>query len=82
MVTSLVQLLCRLTKLTWFQDEQFTRLVDDARTFLEKGSSGDAHPLPTLHPPWQLLPSVPLRLKFPHLQASCRQMIAARKIVG
>lgn len=40
MVTSLVQLVCRLTKLTWFQDEQFTRLVDDSRTFLEKGSSG------------------------------------------
>ncbi|KAK9853645.1 hypothetical protein WJX84_008704 [Apatococcus fuscideae] len=38
--TSLAQLLCRLTKLNWFQDEQFTRLVDDSRTFLEKGSSG------------------------------------------
>lgn len=39
-VTSLVQLLCRMTKLCWFDDDTFQSIVDDAKTFLEKGSSG------------------------------------------
>jgi len=39
-VTSLVQLLCRMTKLCWFDDDAFHNIVDDAKTFLEKGSTG------------------------------------------
>lgn len=35
-VTSLVQLLCRMTKLCWFDDDAFHSIVDDAKTFLEK----------------------------------------------
>ena len=37
MVTSVVQLLCRTTKLGWFDDHQRT-IVEDAKRFLEKGS--------------------------------------------
>ena len=40
MVTSLVQLLCRTTKLCWFEDDQFSRTVEDAKRLLEKGSQG------------------------------------------
>ena len=40
MLTSLVQLLCRTSKLCWFDDEHFRSIVDDAKTFLEKGTSG------------------------------------------
>lgn len=36
MVTSLVQLLCRMTKLCWFDDDAFRNIVDDAKQFLEK----------------------------------------------
>ena len=39
-VTSLVQLLCRTTKLCWFEDDQFSRTVEDAKRLLEKGSQG------------------------------------------
>lgn len=35
-MTSLVQLLCRMTKLCWFDDDAFHNIVDDAKTFLEK----------------------------------------------
>ncbi|CAL5227709.1 g10719 [Coccomyxa viridis] len=38
--TSLVQLLCRTTKLCWFDDDHFKTIVDDAKTLLAKGSSG------------------------------------------
>ena len=38
--TSLVQLLCRTTKLCWFDDDHFKMIVDDAKTLLAKGSSG------------------------------------------
>ncbi|KAK9818400.1 hypothetical protein WJX72_012091 [[Myrmecia] bisecta] len=38
--TSLVQLLCRMTKLCWFDDDSFRLIVDDAKRFLEKGSTG------------------------------------------
>ena len=40
MVTSLVQLLCRTTKLCWFEDDHFSRTVEDAKRLLEKGSQG------------------------------------------
>lgn len=40
MVTSLVQLLCRTTKICWPDDDQFRSIVDDSKTFLEKGTSG------------------------------------------
>eukprot|EP00803_Ostreobium_quekettii_P004119 evm.model.scf_281.4 EVM.evm.TU.scf_281.4 scf_281:37255-51104(+) len=36
-VTSVVQLLCRTTKVGWFDDQQRT-IVEDARRFLQKGS--------------------------------------------
>jgi hypothetical protein len=39
-ITSLVQLLCRTTKLCWFDDDHFRSLVEDAKSFLAKGSSG------------------------------------------
>uniref|UniRef100_A0A061RU54 Ran-binding protein n=1 Tax=Tetraselmis sp. GSL018 TaxID=582737 RepID=A0A061RU54_9CHLO len=35
--TSIVQLLCRTTKLGWFDDEQHRNTVEDAKCFLEKG---------------------------------------------
>jgi exportin-7 len=38
-VTSLVQLLCRTTKLCWFDDDAFRNIVDDAKQFLEKVSA-------------------------------------------
>ena len=45
-VTSLVQLLCRTTKLCWFDDDAFRNIVDDAKQFLEKVG---ARPSPHLH---------------------------------
>jgi hypothetical protein len=36
-VTSLIQLLCRMTKLCWFDDDAFRSVVEDAKRFLEKG---------------------------------------------
>lgn len=38
-LTSLVQLLCRTSKICWFDDDQFRNIVDDAKTFLDKGTS-------------------------------------------
>ena len=40
MITSLVQLLCRTTKLCWFDDDHFRSIVEDAKAFLAKGSRG------------------------------------------
>ena len=37
-VTSLVQLLCRMSKLGWFEDDGFRSLVDDGKAVLEIGS--------------------------------------------
>ena len=37
MATSLIQLLCRTTKLCWFDDDAFRNIVDEAQHFLEKG---------------------------------------------
>lgn len=36
-VTSIVQLLCRMTKLGWFEDEMLRPIVDEGKVFLEKG---------------------------------------------
>ncbi len=52
-VTSLVQLLCRTTKLCWFDDDHFSRIVEDAKRLLEKGSQGGSHVRPGLAPPAQ-----------------------------
>lgn len=38
--TSLIQLLCRMTKLGWFEDDAFRGLAEEARAFLEKGTAG------------------------------------------
>ncbi|KAI3436525.1 hypothetical protein D9Q98_005942 [Chlorella vulgaris] len=38
--TSLIQLLCRMTKLGWFEDEAYRVLAEEARNFLEKGTTG------------------------------------------
>ena len=38
--TSLVQLLCRMTKLCWYDEDQYRKIVDDASQFLEKGAGG------------------------------------------
>mmetsp|Transcript_25560 Transcript_25560/g.71479 ORF Transcript_25560/g.71479 Transcript_25560/m.71479 type:complete len:1067 (+) Transcript_25560:187-3387(+) len=35
--TSIVQLLCRTTKLGWFDDDQHRNIVEDAKSFLGKG---------------------------------------------
>lgn len=35
--TSMVQLLCRTTKLCWFDDDHHRNIVEDAKCFLEKG---------------------------------------------
>ena len=40
--TSLMQLLCRLTKLCWYEDDVFTGLVTDAQALLAKGSTGSS----------------------------------------
>ena len=45
-VTSLVQLLCRTTKLCWFDDDHFRTIVDDAKNFLAKGSGGSPVSVP------------------------------------
>jgi hypothetical protein len=37
--TSLIQLLCRMTKLGWFEDDAYRVLADEARNFLEKGTT-------------------------------------------
>lgn len=39
-ITSLVQLLCRTTKLCWFDDDHFRIIVEDAKAFLAKGTGG------------------------------------------
>lgn len=39
MATSLIQLLARMTKLGWFEDDAYRGLADEARGFLEKGTS-------------------------------------------
>ena len=36
MVTSVVQLLCRTTKLCWYDDDAFRNIVDDSKRFLDK----------------------------------------------
>ena len=56
--TSLVQLLCRTTKLCWFDDDHFKTIVDDAKTLLAKGSSG--LPVWPPHSSHASLASVPL----------------------
>lgn len=38
--TSLVQLLCRMTKLCWYDDDEYRKIVDNASTLLEKGFAG------------------------------------------
>jgi hypothetical protein len=35
-VTSVVQLLCRTTKLCWYDDDAFRKIVDDSKRFLDK----------------------------------------------
>ena len=35
-VTSVVQLLCRTTKLCWYDDDAFRNIVEDAKQFLDK----------------------------------------------
>ena len=37
-VTSVLQLLCRTTKLCWYDDDAFRNIVADAKRFLEKVS--------------------------------------------
>ena len=39
MATSLMQLVCRMTKLGWAEDDAFRGVVDDANALLTKGSS-------------------------------------------
>lgn len=38
--TSLVQLLSRMTKLCWYDDDEYRKIVDNASRLLEKGSAG------------------------------------------
>eukprot|EP00204_Picochlorum_oklahomense_P000244 CAMPEP_0118799344 /NCGR_PEP_ID=MMETSP1161-20130426/1583_1 /TAXON_ID=249345 /ORGANISM="Picochlorum oklahomensis, Strain CCMP2329" /LENGTH=1059 /DNA_ID=CAMNT_0006727019 /DNA_START=220 /DNA_END=3399 /DNA_ORIENTATION=- len=38
-VTSLVQLLCRMTKLGWFEDDAMRPIADEGKVFLDKGVS-------------------------------------------
>lgn len=38
-VTSIVQLLCRMTKLGWFDDAGYKTIVDDAKSFMDKGTA-------------------------------------------
>ncbi|DBA92724.1 hypothetical protein WJX77_011928 [Trebouxia sp. C0004] len=40
--TSLVQLLCRMTKLCWYEEDQYRKIVDDASQLLEKGAAGQS----------------------------------------
>lgn len=42
--TSLMQLVCRMTKLGWVEDDAFRGVVDDANALLTKGSSGGSAP--------------------------------------
>lgn len=37
-ITNLIQLICRMTKLSWFEDDGFRTIVEDGNTFLEKGT--------------------------------------------
>lgn len=50
-ITSLVQLLCRTTKLCWFDDDHFRTIVEDAKAFLTKGTGGS----PVSFKFWQML---------------------------
>ena len=36
--SAMVQLLCRMTNLCWFDDDRFKGIVDDSKRLLEKGS--------------------------------------------
>ncbi|GAB4820934.1 hypothetical protein N2152v2_007980 [Parachlorella kessleri] len=45
-VTSLIQLLCRTTKLGWFDDDAYRTVVDDAQKLLEKGTQLEKCPSP------------------------------------
>ena len=38
--TSLIQLICRMTKLCWYEEDQYRKIVDDASHLLEKGAAG------------------------------------------
>ena len=38
--TSLVQLICRMTKLCWYEEDLYRKIVDDASQLLEKGAAG------------------------------------------
>lgn len=38
-VTSVLQLLCRTTKLCWYDDDTFRNIVEDAKRFLDKVSA-------------------------------------------
>eukprot|EP00891_Asterochloris_glomerata_P007395 jgi/Astpho2/7395/fgenesh1_pm.00114_%23_12_t len=38
-VTSLVQLLSRMTKLCWYEDDAYRKIVEEAQGFLEKGTA-------------------------------------------
>lgn len=38
-VTSIVQLLTRMTKLGWFEDEGYRTIIDDAKKFLDRGTA-------------------------------------------
>ena len=51
MITSMVQLLCRTTKLCWYDDDAFRTVVDDAKAFLAKGSTGSPVRAQAF-PPW------------------------------
>ena len=44
MVTSVVQLLCRTTKLCWYDDDAFRKIVDDSKRFLDKVQASRAKP--------------------------------------
>ena len=37
---SLIQLICRMTKLCWYEEDQYRKIVDDASHLLEKGAAG------------------------------------------
>ncbi|KAL3148536.1 hypothetical protein ABBQ38_013973 [Trebouxia sp. C0009 RCD-2024] len=38
--TSLIQLICRMTKLCWYDEDQYRKIVDDASHLLELGAAG------------------------------------------
>lgn len=39
MVTSLIQLVARMTKLGWFEEDAYRTIVDDSKTFLDRGTT-------------------------------------------